>query len=105
MSALARWLRVLADTIDPQLPPMHVSGGLSATDYRERICQWVRDNGLDPNSIPEDADIEASRGTITTEVIVRDEVGKPVVDGNRVLRKRVTVPLIKPWSETLSGPA
>ena len=105
MSVLARWLRNLADTIDPQLPPTQMGTGLPGTEYRERLCQWVRDNGLNPNDIPEDADIEVGQGTITTEVIMRDPLGKPVVDGNRVVCRTVTVPLVKRWSDVTSASA
>lgn len=67
--------------------------------YRERVCQWARDNGLNPNDIPADADLRVEGGTITTDVFARGEDGKVVVSGHQVLRERITVPLVKPWTE------
>ncbi|MEU4781040.1 hypothetical protein [Micromonospora sp. NPDC023633] len=78
-----------------------ITGLLMSDEYRKRVCQWVRDNGLDPSDIPADADIriDHDRDTITTDVFARGEDGNLVVTGNHVLRKRATVPLRKPWSD------
>lgn len=97
MSVIGRWLRSLADTIDPQVEPSRFSAGLVGTDYRERLCQWARDNGLDPNDIPEDSEFAIGRDTITVDVVVRDAIGGLVINGNSVMRTKKTVPLVTPF--------
>lgn len=73
--------------------------GLMTDQRRERLCQWARDNGLDPNSIPADAPLVIEGGTITTEVFVRGDDGKVVISGHCALRTPVSVPLRVPWTE------
>ncbi|RAO26487.1 hypothetical protein PSN13_06515 [Micromonospora saelicesensis] len=97
MSAIGRWLRSLADTVDPQVPPARFSGGMAETEYRERICQWARDNGLDPNEIPEDSEFVIGRDTVTVDVVLRDAAGTVVINGNSVMRTKKTVPLLTPF--------
>lgn len=73
--------------------------GTGMTDqYRERLLQWLRDNGLNPSDIPVDAHIELGRDTITVEVFVRRD-GKVAAVGDRVRSTLITVPMTKPWSD------
>lgn len=68
-------------------------------DYRERLCAWLRANGVDPADVPADSTIEETGDTLSLDVVVRDAGGAVIVATNSVLRTRITVPLIVPWCQ------
>jgi len=64
---------------------------------REAMCQWARDNGLDPADIPEDSLFVVRGETLTVDVVVRDAKGAIVASANSVMRTKKTVPLLTPF--------
>ena len=92
---------------------------IHSDDRRKQICGWLTANGIDPNVVPEDADIttaESEKGRILRcEVFVRDAAGHFVLNerGDAAAREMRTValaagppdwwqPHVKPTREQLS---
>jgi hypothetical protein len=67
---------------------------------RERVCEWLRANNVDPNDIPERAPLSLAGGRLTTEVFVRDAQGRMrrASDGDGPVRELATfaVPIPPP---------
>lgn len=68
---------------------------MSTTTTMDTISEWLRANGLDPNRVPQDAEIyvDHAGGTITAEQYLTDEQGRLVVRGDSIVRTVITVPL------------
>ncbi|WP_116042306.1 hypothetical protein [Amycolatopsis palatopharyngis] len=67
---------------------------------REKLCEFIRAHGLDPNDIPEDFDVELDGGNWHIERLVRNEGGDLVLNPenpDQFKREIVTVPYAAPW--------
>jgi hypothetical protein len=69
-------------------------------DYRERICDWLRANDINPNAVPANARASIANGQLTIPLKVQSANGHDVIDpsdNNRMLTHTVTVPVkVKP---------
>ncbi|WP_202237015.1 hypothetical protein [Actinacidiphila reveromycinica] len=68
-------------------------------DRRQEVCDWLTANGINPNDVPVDADVEiqgdGDQRTLRCEVYVTNEFGDKVRDetGNDIARNHIGVPL------------
>lgn len=65
--------------------------GLSAEQMHATIREWLRANFIDPDLVPQDAQIEVREGRIHCEVVRRVGAGDLVRDGHGVARTRISV--------------
>lgn len=66
----------------------------------EQVCEWLRANGIDPDDVPADAQIDVQGERLTVDVVVRNAEGHTIAAGsgyNGVLRTKRTVPLVVPF--------
>jgi hypothetical protein len=76
-----------------------------ATAHRERLCVWLRANGIDPNDVPTDARLAVADDLIFCPVYRRNDAGRLFVDPatDTAARKVVAVPLVAEPGETVAG--
>lgn len=74
--------------------------GFSLSDPadRERICEWLRANNLDPDQIAAHSPICVIGETLVVVYVVRDEAGNIRLDGNLPMIREHAVPLIRPFT-------
>lgn len=65
---------------------------------RQRLCDWLRANDVDPNNIPEGAPLSFAGGRLTAEVFVRDAQGKlqRAFGGDELRRETATFTMSTP---------
>ena len=66
--------------------------------FRERLCDWLRVNGIDPANVPPDAHPTLVDGKLTLRMRLLDANGKMQFDpaGDGLLEHTVTVPVEVP---------
>jgi hypothetical protein len=65
-------------------------------DVRVATCDWLRANGVNPYHVPAEPDMSIADGQLTLLVKVRDENGRDVIDGDGVMTRTITVPVVVP---------
>lgn len=65
-----------------------MSNALVDEGFRERICEWLRANGIDPGAIPIDAVATLDGDRLTVETYVPGAGWRP----RRVVTHAITVP-------------
>lgn len=65
--------------------------------HRDVLHQWVLDHGLVLDVVPVPTTFYVGDGVVEVEVFVLNEQGKKYVVGDGPARRRVSVPLRRPW--------
>lgn len=68
--------------------------------FRERVCDWLRSNGIDPVNVPAYERATYADGNLTLRMFLLDPRGKkqPEPEGTNMLVHTVTVPVEVPPS-------
>jgi hypothetical protein len=58
--------------------------------HRTLICAWLEANGVDPRLVPSDSYFSIAGDQLTYDRIVFEAPGRPAIEGDDVVRDRVT---------------